>query len=106
MRDVGQRGIGAVAVILALLIAVLLYLGYTGMQSAMQPTKRSVSTLDNSKAFACATNRQTIEREIQMWIVNNPGETPTLAAINSSAHCPEGGEYSLNGLRVACSKHP
>ncbi len=105
MRDLGRRGIGAIAVILALLIAALLYLGYMGMQSAMQPTTRAVSTLDTSKAFACKTNRQTVEREIQMWIVDHPGETPSLAAVNSSARCPEGGDFRLDGLHVSCSTH-
>ncbi|MDX2167035.1 MAG: hypothetical protein SF182_08230 [Deltaproteobacteria bacterium] len=104
----GRRssGIGAVGLIVALLIAAFLYVAYHAMQTAMQPTTRAVSTLDSSKAFACKTNRQTIEREIQMWLVNHPGETPTLDAVGSAAHCPEGGEYTLSGLHVACSKHP
>lgn len=102
----GEHGIGAVAVILALLIAAFLYFGYFAMQTAMQPTTRAVSTLDTSKAFACKTNRQTLEREIDMWLVNNPGETPSLAAVGSAARCPEGGEYTLVGTHVSCSKHP
>lgn len=101
-----QAGIGAVGVIVALLTAALLYLAYHATQAGMQPTRRAVSTLDTSKAFACKTNRQTVEREIQMWLVNNPGEAPSLAAIGSNAHCPEGGEYRLAGTQVSCSKHP
>jgi len=101
-----QRGVGAVAVILALLIAAVLYFGYFGMQTAMQPTTRAVTTLDTSKAFACKTNRQTAEREIQMWLVDHAGETPSLAAVGSTATCPEGGAYSLAGMHVSCSKHP
>jgi type II secretory pathway component PulJ len=105
----GDAGLGALAVIVALLIAALLYLGYFKMQSAMQQPKQAVSTLDASKAFACKTNRQTIERELQMWLVNHPGETPSLAALaadgGGTAHCPEGGEYTLDGPQVRCSRH-
>jgi archaellin len=105
-RRPGQSGIGALGVIAAVLIAAFLYVAYHAMQAGMQPTKRAVSTLDTSKAFACKTNRQTVEREIQMWLVNNPGETPSLAVIGSTAQCPEGGEYTLTGVHVSCSKHP
>ena len=45
------------------------------------------------------------EREVQMWLVNHPGEAPTLEMIGSTAHCPEGGEYRLEGVQVFCSKH-
>ena len=103
-----DAGLGAIAVIVALLVAALLSLGYFQMQSAMQPTQ-AVSTIDTSKAFACKTNRQTVERELQMWLVDHPGETPSLAALaaddGAAAHCPEGGDYTLVGLQVRCSTH-
>ena len=103
-----DAGLGAIAVIVALLVAALLSLGYFQMQSAMQPTQ-AVSTIDTSKAFACKTNRQTVERELQMWLVNHPGETPSLEALHAdgggTATCPEGGTYGLDGMRVVCSKH-
>jgi hypothetical protein len=104
-----QQGLGAVAVIVALLIAAILYFGYFGMQSAMTEQKRTVTAIDTSKAFACKTNRQTVEREVQMWLVNHPGETPSLAALHSdgggTATCPEGGTYRMEGVRVLCSTH-
>jgi len=105
MTLASQRGLGAIAVILALLIIAILYLGYFQMQSAMSEQKKTVTT----RAFACRTNRQTVEREIQMWLVNHPGETPSFAALEADgahvATCPEGGTYSLSGLHVLCSKH-
>jgi len=104
-----QRGIGVVAVILALLVIAVLYFGYFRMQSAMSEKKTMVTAIDNSRAFACKTNRQTVEREIQMWLVNHPGETPSFAALETDgvhiATCPEGGIYSLDGMHVRCSKH-
>jgi Tfp pilus assembly protein PilX len=104
-----QRGIGLIAVIVALLIVAVLYLGYFRMQSAMSERKTAVTAIDSTRAFACKTNRQTVEREIQMWLVNHPGETPSFAALEADgAHipsCPEGGTYSLDGLQVRCSKH-
>jgi type II secretory pathway component PulJ len=105
----GERGLGAIAVILALLIGALLYFGYFRMQSAMSEKKTTISAIDASRAFACRTNRQTVERDIQMWLVNHPGETPSFAALTADgAHipsCPEGGAYSLEGVQVRCSKH-
>jgi len=103
-----QRGLGAIALIVALLIIAVLYLGYFRMQSAMSEKKTTITAIDNSRAFACKTNRQTVEREIQMWLVNHPGETPALAALAADGHvatCPEGGTYSLEGVQVRCSKH-
>jgi hypothetical protein len=104
-----QRGLGAVALILALLVAALLYLGYVQMRSTMRATRTTVAAVDNARVFACQTNRQTVEREIQMWLVNHPGETPTLAGLETDgvhvATCPEGGTYALDGVRVRCSKH-
>jgi Tfp pilus assembly protein PilX len=101
-----QRGLGAVALVLALLIVALLYVGYLRMQTTTGSSPRSATTtLDNTKAFACRNNRQTAEREVQMWLVNHPGETPTLDAVGSTAQCPTGGTYTLTGVQVICSQH-
>ena len=104
-----ERGLGGIAVIIALLIAALLYLGYFRMQSTTSETQRGIAAIDNSRAFACRTNRQGVEREIQMWLVNHPGEVVSFAALESDgahiATCPDGGTYSLDGVRVHCSKH-
>ena len=109
MRLGSQRGFGMIAVILALLVVAVLYFGYFRMQSAMGEKKTAVTAIDNSRAFACKTNRQTVEREVQMWLVNHPGETPSFAALEADgahiATCPDGGTYSLEGMRVRCSKH-
>jgi len=96
---------GVVVALLALLIAAFLYLGGFQAGETTQRTRQTVVAVDNSKAFACKSNRQTVEREIQMWLVNNPGETPSLAAVGSTARCPQGGDYALDGLAVRCSKH-
>jgi hypothetical protein len=109
MSGGSQRGIGAVAVILALLIAAVLYLGYFRRQSATSDTKAGLSAIDASRAFECKTNRQTAERDVQMWLVNHPGETPSFAALESDGAriptCPDGGSYTLDGVQVRCSKH-
>ena len=105
-----ERGLGAVALIIVLLVAGLCYLGYAGMRSAMEKQTAAVTTLDGTRGFACLTNRQTLEREIQMWSVNHAGESVSLAALASGgahvASCPQGGAYTLDGPHVRCSKHP
>jgi hypothetical protein len=109
MKMGSERGLGGIAVIVALLVAALLYLGYFRMQSTTSETQRGIAAIDNSRAFACKTNRQSVEREIQMWLVNHPGEVASFAALESDgahiATCPDGGTYSLDGFRVRCSKH-
>ena len=105
----GQRGFGVMGLVLVLLLIALGYLGYLRLLTPRYETQRATTAIDASKAFACATNRQTIEREVQMWLVNHPGEQPSMAALAADgtgrATCPEGGIYSLDGLRVHCSKH-
>jgi competence protein ComGC len=104
-----RAGLGALAIIVALLILAVLSLGYFQMQSAMRDQKTTLGAIDTSKAFACKANRQTVEREIQMWLVDHPGETPSLAALEADGvrppTCPEGGTYSVEGVRVRCSTH-
>jgi Tfp pilus assembly protein PilX len=104
-----QRGFGAIVLIAVLLVAALLYFAYFRTQSGVSEKKTAVSAIDNSRAFACKTNRQTVEREIQMWRVNHPDEAPSLAALEADgahvATCPEGGTYSLIDGAVVCSRH-
>ena len=86
IRGGGQRGIGAVTLIVALLLVALLYVGYLRLQrTPSAPAQPATTAVDNTKAFACRSNRQTAEREVQMWLVNHPGETPTLEAVGSAA---------------------
>lgn len=104
-----QHGFGFVAVLLAMLIAAALYFGYFKMQNATAERSTGIAAIDASRAVACRTNRQTIERDISFWSVNHPDETPTFEALaRDGIHipsCPEGGHYSLVGLHVACSRH-
>jgi hypothetical protein len=108
-RLLGQRGFAFVAVLLALLIAAALYFGYFHFQSVTGERAKGIAAIDAARVFACRTNRQTIEREIQMWAVNHPGETPTLAALQAEGlqvpSCPEGGRYDIVGHEVYCSVH-
>lgn len=108
-RDVRQSGFTFVAVLLALLVAAALYFGYLHMQSGSGDRAKGLSAIDASRAVACRTNRQNIERDIALWSVNHPGETPTLAALQAEGlrlpTCPEGGRYEIAGDGVQCSIH-
>ena len=105
----GQSGLTFVAVLLALLIAAALYFGYFRMQGAMQGRSGGMAAIDASKAVACRSNRQTIERSITYWAVEHPDDTPTLAALARDGvnvpSCPEGGRYAVVGRTVECSVH-
>ena len=104
-----QHGFGAIVLVLALLLIGVFYLAYLHTRSAVGEQKRTISAIDATRAFACRTNRQTVEREIQLWQVNHPDEPPSFAALEADGihipSCPEGGTYSLDGLSVRCSKH-
>jgi len=105
-----QRGVGLVAVLIAMLIAAALYFGYFKLQSSMSERSTSVTAIGASRAVACRTQRQDIERNIVLWSVNHDGEAPTFAALEAEGFripsCPEGGRYELVGREVHCSKHP
>ncbi len=104
-----QRGVGFIAVLLALLIAAALYFGYFKMHSAMRPSGTGITAINAATAVACRTNRQNIERDITMWSVNHPNEQPSFAALQAEGihipTCPEGGRYDLVGRQVRCSVH-
>ena len=104
-----QRGVGLVAVLLALLIAAALYFGYFKMQSAMRPSGPGGTEINTVTAVVCRTNRQNIERDITMWSVDHPDEQPSFAALQAAGiripRCPEGGRYDLVGTHVRCSVH-
>lgn len=104
-----QSGFGFVAVLLALLIAATLYFGYFKLQNATSEKATSIAAIDATRAVACRSNRQNIERAITMWSVSHPDEAPTLRALEADGvripSCPEGGRYSLTGREVHCSKH-
>ncbi len=104
-----ERGLGFVAVLLALLIAAVLYFGYFHFQGAMNERQSGQNALDATRAVACRTNRQMIERDLVIWSADHPDEPPTLAALAASGirvpSCPEGGRYDVVGREVTCSKH-
>jgi competence protein ComGC len=104
-----ERGFSLVALLLILVILCALYVGYRELRSVATVQQPPLAALDASRAFACKANRQTVERQIQMWLVDHPGETPSLAALAADGirlpSCPLDGTYSLDGLTVRCSKH-
>jgi competence protein ComGC len=104
-----QHGFSFVAILFAMLILAVLYFGYFKMQGSMSERSTGVAAIDAGRAVACRTNRQIIEREITMWSVNHPDETPSLAALQADGlrvpSCPEGGHYDLVGSEVHCSVH-
>jgi len=109
MAILNQRGFGFFSVLVALLLAAALYFGYFRMQSTHSERAVSITAIDASRVVACRTQRQNIEREIMMWSVNHPDEEPTMGGLQAAgvriASCPEGGQYSLVGRHVECSKH-
>ncbi|MFN8625627.1 MAG: hypothetical protein U0587_06540 [Candidatus Binatia bacterium] len=109
VRSSRQRGFSFVSVLLALLIAAALYFGYFRVRDTSSEHRPGLVAINASRAVACRTNRQNIERDIALWSVNHAGETPSLAALEADGvripSCPEGGHYDITGTAVHCSVH-
>jgi type II secretory pathway component PulJ len=104
-----QGGFSFVSVLLALLIAAALYFGYSAFHASSTERRTGLAAINATREVACRTNRQNIERDIALWSVNHPGETPSLAALEADGlripTCPEGGRYEIVGTHVQCSVH-
>jgi hypothetical protein len=109
-RTLDQRGASFVAVLVVLLIAVALYFGYFGFQDRAAQRSSGVTAIDTSRAVACRTNRQTLERALVAWSATHDSGAASLdALVADGVHipsCPESGTYSLVGGTVRCSVHP
>lgn len=104
-----QRGMAFVSVLVVLIILGALYLGYFGVPAFQGKRSAGTAAIDASRAVACRTQRQGVEREINMWKVNHPDEEPSMSALRSSGvripACPEGGTIDVHGSSVVCSLH-
>ena len=112
MKRLGsQQGLGAIGTLVSLLILGLLIFAYTKNQIGSGDPRSSgpVTSIDKGRAAACLAQRRTVERDIVAWSVEHGDETATLAALQSAGFsvptCPEGGQYSISGQHVDCSKH-
>jgi hypothetical protein len=105
-----QRGASLAAVLVVLLIAVALYLGYFGVQDRAAQRSSGIAAIDTSRAVACRANRQTLERALVAWSATHDGGAASLDALAADGvhvpTCPDGGSYSLVGGAVRCSVHP
>jgi len=104
-----QHGMSFVSVLAAMLILVVLYFGYFKLQSMSSERAVGKTAIDAGRAVACRTQRRAAEREIEIWVAQNPDQAPTLALLESDRihipSCPEDGAYSLEGKRLRCSIH-
>ena len=108
LRD--QRGMGLLAILVALLIAAALYLGYLRLADGGGERAVGVRAIDAGRAVACRVQRQELERDLVAWAVSHPDDVPSLSALDADGlrvpSCPEGGRYNLVGQSVTCSVHP
>ena len=104
------RGFTFVSVPMALLIVAVLYFGYFHMAANEGAKSVGIQSLQTSKAIACRTQRQQIERDVQMYAATHDDVPPrSLDDLAQSGirvpSCPEGGRYQLSGSHVICSLH-
>jgi competence protein ComGC len=104
-----SRGFSFVSVLLALLILAVLYFGYFHLQSATNERTTKIQGLEAAKAVACRTQREQLERDVQMYAADHDGPPHSLDDLARAGipipSCPEGGHYALVGTHVTCSVH-
>lgn len=104
-----RRGMSFVSVLFALVIIGVLYFGYFRMHATVSETRVGLTAIDASRAVACRTQRQAVDREISMLRQANPDIPATREALERNGvripSCPEGGTYRLSGAHVECSLH-
>ncbi|HVN83411.1 MAG TPA: hypothetical protein VMW17_01060 [Candidatus Binatia bacterium] len=105
-----QRGFSFVSIVVAMLVLAALYFGYFHFQSSMTSERKTgIQSIEAAKDVACRTQRQQIERDVQLYVADHDHPPRSLDDLeHAGIHvppCPEGGDYSLRGAHVVCSKH-
>lgn len=108
-RAKNNKGFYFLSLLMALVIIMILMGHYLGGDKE-QPKPDPLTYIDKGKSTACIANRNQIETNIQMWLINHPGETPTIEKLRQSGYsvpqCPEGGVYTIKpDGKTICSKH-
>ena len=76
-----QHGFSFMSVLLALLIAAVLYFGYFKLGDTSGERSKGITAINVSRDVACRTQRQNIERDITMWSADHGDEPPTIEAL-------------------------
>jgi competence protein ComGC len=103
------RGLSFVSILLALVIIGALYFGYFRMSATKNEKAVGIQSIQVSKAAACRTQRQQVERDIQSYMASHDAAPGSLGDLERDGiripNCPEGGRYALAGTHVTCSVH-
>ena len=104
-----SNGFSFVSILVAMLIIAALYFGYFRLGSTPAEKSVGIQAIDTSKTVACRTQRQQLERDIQMYEANHDGPPSSLADLEHEGiripACPEGGRYALAGKHITCTRH-
>lgn len=108
-RQMKNKGFYLIGLLIALLIIMILA-GYQLGGDKKENIPPAKTQIDRGKSAACMANRRTLETQIQMWMIQHPGETPTKEKLEqariSIPRCPAGGTYSITpDGKVVCSVH-
>ncbi|HUI26094.1 MAG TPA: hypothetical protein VL403_08410 [Candidatus Kryptonia bacterium] len=104
-----EEGFTFVSILVAVLVLAALYFGYFHFTSVSGERKKGIESIQAAKDVACRTQRQQIERDVQMYAADHDNPARSLDDLERAGihvpPCPEGGTYSLRGTHVLCSKH-
>ncbi|HNV72595.1 MAG TPA: hypothetical protein PKO06_23000 [Candidatus Ozemobacteraceae bacterium] len=105
-RKQGSAILGLLMGVIMIALLSTMYFSGSGGTSAPQ----AIQHIDDGKAAACGMIRQTLETQVQLWQVQNPGQKPTIENLTGStigtAKCPGNGSYTFGAdNRIHCNKH-
>ena len=108
-KQMKNKGFYLIGLLIALVIIMIL-VGYQMGGNKKENLPPAKTQIDRGKAAACTANRRALETQIQMWMIQHPGETPTIEKLKqariSIPRCPAGGTYSITPEgKVVCSIH-
>ncbi len=109
MSKKSHRGSAILGLLMGvILIALLSTMYFSGSGGTSVP--QAIQHVDDGKKAACGMIRQTLETQVQMWQIQNPGQKPTIEQLTGStigaAKCPGNGTFTIGpDNRIHCSKH-
>ena len=109
MTSASTRGSAILGLLMGVILIAMMSTFYFS-QSGANSVPAAIQHIDDGKAAACGMIRQTLETQVQMWQIQNPGQKPTIEQLAGStigqAKCPGNGSFTFGpDNRIHCNKH-
>ncbi|MBN1476099.1 prepilin-type N-terminal cleavage/methylation domain-containing protein [Candidatus Sumerlaeota bacterium] len=108
-----RQGFGLIEIMVVVVILMVLVGGYSHFGGFGESVSEGTAqmAMDRANDTACRMSRASVAGNVEMWLVNHPGMTPTTASLQESGismRCPHsrtGGMYVYIDGEVYCTDH-